>query len=77
MNKAAVELANKAVPLATTPAERKAWMDAYIEAGGTYKTLGIKPVSIDPYQQAKKLSQKNQIASNPQAVPGIQKPYVT
>jgi len=41
-------------------------MDAYIEAGGSYKTLEITPPATDPQQQAKRLSRKN-ITANKQA----------
>jgi hypothetical protein len=78
MNRAAVDQANRLVPVATTPAGRKAWMDAYIEAGGPYKTIALQspepqqqatnnppavPQRTDPGQQAAQLSLKNQAAN--------------
>ncbi len=63
MNPEAVEQANMAVPVVSKPAERKAWMDAYIEAGGSHKDIEVKLPAADPQKQAKKLSLKNQNAN--------------
>jgi hypothetical protein len=63
ISKAAVEEANKAVPVADTPAGKKAWMDAYIKAGGSHKTIVNKAPPANSEQKAIKLSQKNQAAN--------------
>jgi hypothetical protein len=63
MSKVAVEEANNAVPVADTPAGKKAWMDAYIKAGGSHKTIVNKAPPANSAQQAIKLSQTNQAAN--------------
>jgi hypothetical protein len=63
MSKVAVEAANNAVPVANTPAGKKAWMDAYIKAGGSHKTIVNKAPPANSAQQAIKLSQANQAAN--------------
>ncbi len=67
MSNAAVEEANKAVPVANTPAGKKAWMDAYIKAGGSHKTIVNKAPPANSEQKAMKLSQTNQAANKQSA----------
>ncbi len=67
MSEAAVKEANNAVPAADTPAGKKAWMDAYIKAGGSHKTIVNKAPPANSDQQAIKLSQKNQAANKQSA----------
>lgn len=64
MDKAAVHAVNTKVPAATTTAQKKVWMDAYISAGEKYKIVNKTTAkSSKPQQQKAKLVKSNSAAN--------------
>ena len=72
MDKAAVHAVNTKVPAATTTAQKKVWMDAYISACEKYKIVNKTTAkSSKPQQQKAKLVKSNSAANQqPGCSPG-------